>query len=111
MASWGHKRTWRLPLGVETFRTLNAHLYLPENWIGIGRRLDDLFSDDPIKIAVTAAGAVPYYSKLPAVDMLGLTDSWIAHNGPVISDEDRASELTRPICHKSPALFYGFGVQ
>ncbi len=30
-------------------------------------------------IAVTAAGAIPYYSKLPTLDMLGLNDEHIAH--------------------------------
>jgi hypothetical protein len=36
---------------------------------------------DPVRIAVTPAGAIPYYSQLPAVDMLGLNDHWIARNG------------------------------
>jgi len=32
-------------------------------------------------IAVTAAGAVPYYSNLTTIDMRGLNDKWIAKNG------------------------------
>jgi hypothetical protein len=33
-------------------------------------------------LAVTAAGALPYFSKLPALDMLGLNDRYLAHNPP-----------------------------
>ncbi|MGC6416854.1 MAG: hypothetical protein ACON3Z_07040 [Bradymonadia bacterium] len=33
-------------------------------------------------IAVTAAGIIPYYSKLYTVDVLGLNDEWVAHNVP-----------------------------
>ncbi|HVM96320.1 MAG TPA: hypothetical protein VMT89_08015, partial [Candidatus Acidoferrales bacterium] len=44
-------------------------------WVEIGRRLHDAFAgDDQPSIAVTAAGAIPFYSQLPAVDMLGLCD-------------------------------------
>lgn len=31
------------------------------------------------RIAVTPAGAIPYYSRLPTIDMLGLNDTHIAH--------------------------------
>ena len=34
------------------------------------------------RIAVDPAGSVPFWSKLPAVDMLGLSDHWIAHHPP-----------------------------
>ena len=33
-------------------------------------------------IATTAAGIIPYYSRLYTVDILGLNDEWIAHNIP-----------------------------
>jgi hypothetical protein len=33
-------------------------------------------------VAVDAAGAVPYFSSLPALDMLGLNDRFIAHHPP-----------------------------
>ena len=38
-------------------------------------------------IAVNTAGAVPYFSRLPAIDMLGLTDSQIAHRPIYIVSE------------------------
>jgi hypothetical protein len=34
-------------------------------------------------IATTAAGAIPYYSKLKTIDMLGLSDAWIARHGEI----------------------------
>ena len=33
-------------------------------------------------IATTAAGIIPYYSRLHTLDILGLNDEWIAHNVP-----------------------------
>ena len=35
----------------------------------------------PVRIATTAAGAIPYYAELPAVDMHGLNDRFIARHG------------------------------
>ena len=32
-------------------------------------------------IATTASGAIPYYSRLRTIDMLGLNDPWIARHG------------------------------
>jgi hypothetical protein len=43
-------------------------------------------------IAVSAAGAVPYFSELPAIDMLGLADRHIAHEGSI--------DRTAPVGHK-----------
>lgn len=36
---------------------------------------------EPPTIAVAAAGVLPYYSRLPAVDMLGLSDAWVVRHG------------------------------
>ena len=33
-------------------------------------------------IATTAAGTIPFYSRLYTVDILGLNDEWVAHNVP-----------------------------
>lgn len=33
-------------------------------------------------LATTAAGIIPYYSRLHTLDVLGLNDEWIAHNVP-----------------------------
>ena len=73
----------RHPYGNESVRELMDNLYGPRtNWVGLGRALRrDLGADSTVVIATTAAGAIPYYSGLRAVDMLGLADPWIARHG------------------------------
>lgn len=53
-----------------------------DGWSAVGQALGDvLFGDKTITIAVNPAGVIPYYSRLPAVDIWGLNDHWIARNG------------------------------
>ena len=53
-----------------------------DNWDGIGMVLgEELNYSQDVTIAVTAAGMIPYYSKLKTIDMLGLNDKWVAKNG------------------------------
>lgn len=66
--------------------------YDPNNWtkqehwqwdgVVVGKTLARMFGAEQPLVAVDAAGAVPYYSKLPALDMLGLTDRYLAHHRP-----------------------------
>ena len=64
-------------LGIESARALGAHVTEPGGWREMG---EVLAADFPARenggptIAITAAGAVPYYARLRTVDMLGLTD-------------------------------------
>jgi arabinofuranosyltransferase len=62
--------------GVEPVGMLRGHLSAPdENWTGIGEALAAAFTPaDGVTIATTAAGAIPYYSGLKSVDMLGLNE-------------------------------------
>jgi arabinofuranosyltransferase len=56
-----------------------------ERWTAIGKTLYNAFPDrDDVRIATTAAGAIPYYSKLPTVDMLGINDKWVARHGNIV---------------------------
>ncbi len=48
----------------------------------LGRLLGRHFAQAQPLVAVTAAGAIPYFSKLPALDMLGLNDRYLAHHPP-----------------------------
>ena len=48
----------------------------------IGRLLHDAFVQQQPLLAVDPAGGVPYFYRLPALDMLGLTDRYIAHHPP-----------------------------
>jgi len=55
------------------------------DWIGIGKVLGESFNYDPnITIGITAAGAIPYYSRLRAIDILGLNDRWVARHGEIV---------------------------
>ncbi|EQA45271.1 hypothetical protein LEP1GSC050_2825 [Leptospira broomii serovar Hurstbridge str. 5399] len=61
--------------GVESIQTLQNHIKSPiENWSFIGRKLNQYFKNSKTRIAVTSAGAIPYYSKLYSLDILGLLD-------------------------------------
>lgn len=53
-------------------------------WKGaaVARLLDRAFGPRQPLIAVDAAGAVPYFSDLPALDMLGLNDRYLALHRP-----------------------------
>ncbi len=79
--------TYNQSIGIEPIRQLEGHLTGDyEDWIGIGRMLDSLFMENrSVRIATTAAGVIPYYSKLPTVDMLGVNDPWIVRHGVPIS--------------------------
>jgi len=72
---------------IEPIDDLTGHLYSPnQHWVLIGETLGkDLHYDSTVTIATTAAGAIPYYSSLRSVDMLGLNDPWIARFGVLIS--------------------------
>lgn len=65
---------------------LEAHLTRPDqNWVGIGHALRQAAGDDrTLTIAVAPAGAIPYHAELPTVDMLGLSDRWIARHGDIL---------------------------
>jgi arabinofuranosyltransferase len=68
---------------VEPISRLRWHVSSPnEAWASIGRVLGQAFGrDSGTVIAVVPAGAIPYYSGLTTVDMLGLSDAWVARNG------------------------------
>ena len=69
--------------GIETIPALQAHLKDPnQDWATLGKALGASFDErDQVSIAVMAAGAIPYYSDLRTIDMLGLNDAWIARHG------------------------------
>lgn len=72
--------------GTDSIKKLHGIIYEKEtNWKGVGIRFNELFYSvkDKIVIATSAAGAIPYYSKLNTIDMFGVNDRWIALNGEV----------------------------
>jgi hypothetical protein len=69
--------------GIETIHGLVAHLEAPDQaWAGLGRELGRAFDHDArVTLGAGACGAVPYYSELRTVDVLGLSDPWVARHG------------------------------
>ncbi len=67
--------------------TAELHEYVSssgEDWSGIGKFLGSAFGGEPgFRISTTPAGAIPFYSKLETIDMLGLNDRWVARNGVI----------------------------
>lgn len=59
---------------------------LSERWelgaISVGKMLKQGFGEAQPLLAIGAAGAVPFYSELPAVDMLGLNDYYLPRHKP-----------------------------
>lgn len=70
----------------ESRSDLQGHLTGPDqNWVGIGHALRQAAGHDrTLMIAVAPAGAIPYHSELPSIDMLGLSDRWVARNGDIL---------------------------
>jgi arabinofuranosyltransferase len=80
-----HSVTFRGTPGVESVPKLRDYITgESDNWELAGKVLGALFPEGGVTLAATAAGAIPYYSKLPAVDMLGMNDAWVARNGAII---------------------------
>lgn len=53
-------------------------------WEGevVGQFLNEAFGKQQPLLAVDSAGCLPFFSKLPSLDMLGLNDSFLAKNPP-----------------------------
>lgn len=59
------------------------------NWVQVGKKLHELFytgSADDVKIAVSGAGAIPYYSRLPSFDLHGLNTRAVFANADPFLD-------------------------
>ncbi len=71
--------------GIESVTSLKNHVYHErEGWAIIGKELGRIFDHrQDVTIALTPAGAIPYYSRLRTIDMQGLNDKWIARHGAV----------------------------
>ena len=71
-----------------------------DEWSQIGKALQAVFPDGAdVSIAVTAAGAVPFYSRLEAVDMLGLNDPWVARHGLIPEGKKPGHSRIAPVSY------------
>jgi arabinofuranosyltransferase len=83
-ASFVHAQHFEGTVDLESVDRLGANvLGPPSGWAKVGRVLGEQFHHDgcEVLIATTPTGAIPYYSQLPVVDMLGLNDAWVARKG------------------------------
>ncbi len=97
LSSVVHAQTFKgMTRGVEAVSSLHHWITFPySSFPDIGRTLHDLFGGaEDFTIAVTAAGAIPYYSRLASIDMIGLNDRWIARHGRVISKRPGHHRIT-----------------
>ena len=64
--------------GLTEYERSKLEVKLTKQWAAFGRWLKKNTKGDE-KIALITAGAIPFYSELYAIDMVGLTDTHIAH--------------------------------
>jgi arabinofuranosyltransferase len=91
--------------GVETVRALERHVR-EGGWIEAGRALRAHLAGSDVVIATTAAGAIPFYSELTTIDMLGLNDAWIARHGQTARTPSRRWLGEKPGHQKKAPLRY-----
>jgi hypothetical protein len=65
------------PYMIESIEELSQNA---RRWGRLGKFMNTAMRSHEL-IAVGPAGAIPYYSELPTVDMLGLCDAWVARHG------------------------------
>ena len=63
------------------------------DWRDTGLFLRAAFGEPQPLVAVAAAGAIPYWSKLPALDMFGLNDAHIARFGKRLGGRKQGHDL------------------
>jgi arabinofuranosyltransferase len=86
---------------IETIHGLEEHLTSPmQGWSDIGRALArDLGGAADVTIAVGAAGAIPYFSDLRTVDILGINDAWVAREGILLAGSRPGHTRIAPVSY------------
>jgi hypothetical protein len=67
-------------------------IWFADQCSAIGQHLADV-APAGTTISTTAAGAIPYYSRLRTLDQKGLSDEWIAHNVAPRGDHPRPGHM------------------
>ena len=72
--------------GLASVPELQSYVTGERSWGRIGAMLNREFQGTPdFRIAVTPAGALPYYARLSVLDMLGLNEPYVARHGAPLS--------------------------
>ena len=78
-------------------------------WAAMGRWIARHAAPDD-RMAVGAAGAMPYFAGIYNLDTFGLCDAWIAHHGPIVSNRpghQRFAPRSYILQHKPAFLLIG----
>jgi arabinofuranosyltransferase len=84
LASVHHAMSFETTRHIGSIEELSRYMEDPaSSWPSVGRALAKLFPnrETTVTLAATPAGAIPYYSSLPTIDMHGLNDKWVARHG------------------------------
>jgi hypothetical protein len=76
---------YQLTMRSQDARKAKIEVKLVDTWSTVGRWLKNNVPEDT-KIASITAGAIPFYSKLKTLDLVGLTDKTIAKRGNIHLD-------------------------
>jgi arabinofuranosyltransferase len=98
---------WRF-LPEATLRADVMDQRLNEYRVGVALALKK-FTTEEATVGTVAAGAIPYYSRRPAVDFLGKSDSYIAHLAPDFSGTVAAYGTSSLPGHNKYDLAYSIG--
>jgi hypothetical protein len=78
--------TWYLrSFSVDGIDSIGKLKEFAAQWSAIGRYLERTYPQDT-SLVTSAAGAIPYYSRMRTLDALGLNDEYIAHEVPSTLD-------------------------
>jgi hypothetical protein len=78
-------------------------------WAAMGRWIAAHAHKDD-RMAVGAAGAMPYFARIHNLDTFGLCDAWVAHEAPIVSDRpghQRFAPRSYILKHKPAFLLIG----
>ncbi|MCA9389839.1 hypothetical protein KC571_00380 [candidate division WWE3 bacterium] len=73
--------------GVDTIFALEQYIHGADHqWEYLGTTIGETLDHDPsVSLAVGPIGAIGYFSETTVIDMHGLTDDWVAHQGIIWS--------------------------
>lgn len=82
-----HSLSFKTVREIESIKDLHDHVFRDDqSWKQTGESLKKYFGDVKPTIATSAAGAIPYYSEMKTIDMLGLNDKNIPKTGLTFDD-------------------------
>ena len=90
------------------YMSAQKHLQFVRWWEKVGMWSKDAFPDS-YRLAVIPAGIIPYLSEHPVLDLMGLTDRWIAHFGDLDPTEAPGHQRSsvKAVFNRKPEVVLG----